>query len=132
MSSEKRHHVLDCYVKKWNPVLSNNENAENSNSFAENRKEIDADGDEWSIFLRDSESGPCSLVEEIREFVDSFGSDTKWEEERRDAWLDERSCRITGSKGVRITKKFLRPAALKQYLSVPVWTRSFQQIIHKY
>jgi len=127
MSGEKRHHVLDFYAKKWKPLFSNNENAEKSNPYLENRKEIGADGDEWSIFLRDSESGPSSLVEEVLEFVKDFGSDTKWEEERRDAWLDDRSCRITTNKGVRISEKFLRPAALKQHLSVPVCTHGFQQ-----
>lgn len=127
MSGEKRHHVLDCYAKQWDPLFSNNENAENSNPYLEIRKQIGADGNEWSIFLRDAESGPSILVEEVLEFVKGFGSDTKWEEERRDAWLDDRSCRITSSKGVRISEKFLRPAALKQHLSIPVWTRGFQQ-----
>lgn len=125
MSGEKRHRVLGCCAKKWDPIFSSYENAENSNPYLESRKEIGADGDEWSIFLRDSESGPSNLVEEVLEFVKDFPSDAKWQEECRDAWLDDRSCRITSSKGVRTFEKFLRPAALEQHLSIPVCTRSF-------
>ncbi len=123
MSSEKRHHVLDCLVKKWNPLFSENEKTENSNSFVKSRKDIGANSDKWNIFLRDSESDPSSLFEEVLEFVKNFGSDTKSQEGCRDAFLDERSCR----KGVRISKKSLHPAALEQHLIVPVWTRGFQQ-----
>jgi len=125
MSGEKRHHVLDCYVKKWHPDFSNNENVEKSNSFVGSRKRIYRD--KWSMFLRDSESVPSSLFEEILEFVQKFECDTKLEEERQDAWLDDRSCHIMGSEGVRISKMSLCPAELKEHLSVPVWTRSFQQ-----
>jgi len=117
MSVEKRHHVLDRYVKKWHPSFSNNENAENSNSFVKVMRGIGANIDKWDIFLGDSES---SLADEVLEFVQNFGSDTKWEEDRQDASLDDRSCRIMSSEGVRISKMFLSPAELKQHLSVPV------------
>jgi hypothetical protein len=127
MSVEKRYHVLDCYVKKWHPSLSNNENAENSNPFIESRKRIGANGDKWTIFLRDSESRPSSQAEEVLEFIQNFGSDTKWEEGRQDASLDDRSCRIKGNEVVRISKKSLSPAELEEHLSVPVCTQGFQQ-----
>lgn len=121
MSGEKRHHVLDCYAKKWNPLFSNNKNTENDNPHFETTRKIDSDGDEWNIFLRDSEeSGPSSLVEEILEFVKGSECDAKWEGERRDAWVDDRSSLVRTGAGVRIYGNPLTSPELERHLSVQV------------
>jgi len=128
MSGEKRHRILECSSKKWNPLFSNNENTENSNPSVKTTRKYDADGDEWNIFLRGpKESCPSILVEEVREFVKGFECDKNWEGNRRAAWLDDRSSLVTTSEGVRIYDNFLTPAALAWHLSVPVWTRGLQQ-----
>lgn len=129
MCRDNPHRVVDCYAEEWNRLFSNEQNSEGSNSHLESRRDINADGDELSISLRESEeSGPSSLVEEILEFCDAeriedFELDVKREGHRRAAWLDDRSSRVTGINGVRMYKNPLTPAALYQHLSLLVRDR---------
>jgi len=126
-------HVVDCHAKEWHRLFSNGQNSEGGNSHFESRRDINADGDELSIFLRESEkSGPSSLVEEILEFCDGeriedLESDAKREGQRRAAWLDDRSSPVTSIEGVRIYKNPLTPAALYRHLSVLVRDCDHQQ-----
>src|SRR5579871_2123801 len=138
MSCEERNHILYGCAKKWDPHFSNDQNVEERNSYLESRQDINADGDELSIFLRNSEeSGPSSLVEEIVEFCNSEyveedeedeedeeeegkGKDDGGRRQHRAAWLDDRSFGVTSSKGVRIYEDRLTPDELYKYLNAPV------------
>ena len=125
MCRDSPHRVVDCHAEEWNRLFSNEEHSEGSNSHLESRRDINADGDELSISLRESEeSGPSSLVEEILEFCDGEHIEdlelaAKREGQGR-AWLDDRSSRATSIDGVRIYKNPLTAAALYRHLSVLV------------
>lgn len=81
---------------------------------------INANGDELSIFLRDSEeSASSSLVEEMVAFCN--GHCAEGEETRPGAaWLDDRTFGVTRSEGVRIYENRLTPEALCKHLKTPV------------
>jgi hypothetical protein len=125
MCRDSPHRVVDCYAGEWNRLFSNEQNSEGSNSHIESRRDINADGDELRISLRESEeSGPSSLVEEILEFCDGeqiedLESVAKREGQRR-AWLDDRTSHATSIDGVRIYKNPLAAATLYRHLSVLV------------
>ena len=90
--------------------------------------DMNADGDELRIFLRDSEeSGPSSLVEEIVEFCNGYCVE---EEETQAAWLDDRRFGATGSEGVRIYENRLTPDALHKHLKTPVWSYKKNSATH--
>jgi len=128
MSCEKRNHVHYWCAKKWDPFFSNEQNIEKRNSYLESRQDINADGDELSIFLRDSEeSGPSSLVEEIDEFCNSEYVEEEEEkgsegEQHRTAWLDDRSFGVISSEGARIYENRLTPTELYNHLNTQVWS----------
>ena len=125
MCRDSPHRAVDCYAGEWNRLFSNEQNSEGSNSHIESRRDINADGDELRIFLRESDdSGPSSLVEEILEFCDGecredLESVAKREEQSR-AWLDDRTSHATSIDGVRMYKNPLTAAALYRHLSVLV------------
>lgn len=141
MSCQERYNALYSCAKKWNPLFSNDQNFEERNTYLECRQVINADGDELSIFLRDSEeSGPSSEAEEILEFcksecveeevVEEVGGEegkksSGWKQYRA-AWLDDRSFGVTSSEGVRIYEDRLTPAALYKHLNTPVWSHDYQ------
>src|SRR5436190_3274987 len=100
MRLKKRGHVRYWCAKKWDPRFENDQNFEKRNSYLESRMDINANGDELSIFLRDSEeSGSSSLVEEMVAFCNGYYVEEE-ETRRGAAWLDDRTFGVTRSKGV--------------------------------
>src|SRR5438128_2169455 len=108
MSGKKKSYPPDCYAKEWDLVFSKDRNFKEEGSYVECKRGIHADGDDFGIFLQDSEdSVPSCKVEEVEEFcqgarLDDLKSGAGTAGQRRAAWLDDRSCaRLTSSGCVR-------------------------------
>jgi hypothetical protein len=117
-------------TKEWHPLFSKEPQFEELDSYLESRRDIDADGDELDIFLRDfEEPSPSSLVEEIQEFckgmpIHNLESEVGHEGQRRGAWLNDWGCRhLTSSESVRRYENPLTPAALYRHLNKEVQNR---------
>jgi len=130
MRVKKRGHVRYWCAKKWDPRFENDQNFEKRNSYLESRMDINANGDELSIFLRDSEeSGSSSLVEEMVAFCNGYYVEEE-ETRRGAAWLDDRTFGVTRSKGVRIYENRLTPDALCKHLKTPVRSHDYHAKKH--
>jgi len=130
MSDEIRRCIQLRYTKEWNPLFLKEVRFEESDSYLKNRLDVDADGDELDIFLRDfEEPNPSSLVEEVQEFckgtsIPHLESEVENEGRRRGAWLNDWSSRhLTSSEGVRRYENSLTSAALYRHLNEPVQNR---------
>jgi hypothetical protein len=126
MSSERGNYPSDCYAKEWDPAFLKDRNFKENESYVECKRGIDADGDDFGIFLQDSEdSVPSCEVREVEEFcqdarLDDLKSGMGATGQRRAAWLDDRSCASLTS-GVREYQNPLTATALYRLLKVPVW-----------
>ncbi|KAH8588290.1 hypothetical protein B0O99DRAFT_693577 [Bisporella sp. PMI_857] len=126
MSGQRGHHPSDCYAKAWDPEFSEDRNFKEDKSYVECKMGINADGDDFGIFLRDSEdSVPSSKVGEVEEFVrgaclDDLKSGAGTAGQRRGAWLDDRStpCSTT-TRCVREYERRLTATTLYRLLKLP-------------
>ena len=128
MIGEKRDYNSNYYKKEWDPEFLADRNFKEDESYVEYKRGINADGDDFDIFLRDSEdSVPCCKVEEVREFcqdacLDDLKKGARKAGTRRGAWLDDRSCPgLMGSS--RCVRKYHNPltaTGLYRLLKEPV------------
>lgn len=102
-------------------------NFKESGSYVDKRKRVGAIGDSLHIFLQDSEDWmPSNMVEEIEEFCQNarlkeLNLDVHTEQ-RRAAWLDDRSFQHRESSGcARRYGNALTATALYELLKKPVW-----------
>ena len=130
MTNEIKRCVPLCYTKEWNPLFSKEPRYEERDSYLKSRIDVDADGDELEIFLRDlEEPSPSTLVEEVQEFykgttILNIESEVENKCRRRGAWLNDWSCRhFTSSECVRKYENPLTAAALYRHLDKPVQNR---------
>jgi hypothetical protein len=126
-SSERKLYPYDCYAKEWDPLFSMDRNFKEDWSYVEWKRGIEADGNDFGIFLRDSEdSVPSCESEEVEEFCQGarladLQSGAGMAGHRRGAWLDDRSSALpTGSRCVRKYKNPLTATALYQHLKEQV------------
>jgi hypothetical protein len=131
MSGPNRH------SEEWDSVFSKDRNFKEDKSNLEWKRSIDAEGDEASIFLQDSEdSVPSCKIEEVEELCRgaSFGdlkAGVGTAGRCREAWLDDRSypskvCHCSTDENVRSNGGFrgydnpLTATGLSRLLKVPV------------
>ncbi|OCK76085.1 hypothetical protein K432DRAFT_307150 [Lepidopterella palustris CBS 459.81] len=126
MSGERRGYPGDYYAKEWDPVFLTDRNFKEDESYVEKKRRIDAEGNDISIFLRDSEdSVPSCKVHEVEEFCQDarldhlkFGVGTAGQ--RRAAWLDDRRFSLLMSGGcVREYQNPLTATGLYRLLKEP-------------
>ena len=130
MADEIQRCIPLCYTKEWNPLFSKEPRFEECDSYLKSRIDVDADGDELGIFLRDLEDpSPSTLVEEVQEFckgttIPNLESEVENKNQRRGAWLNDWSSRhLTSSECVRKYENPLTAAALYGHLDKPVQNR---------
>jgi hypothetical protein len=129
MSGEKRRYPSDCYAKEWHPEFSKDRKFKEDESYIDRKRKIDADGDDFDIFLQDSEdSVPSCKVEEVLEFCRDVhledlksGVGAAGAGQQRAAWLDDRSCPgLACSSFVRRYENPLTATGLYRLLKVSV------------
>jgi hypothetical protein len=130
MINGKRDYYSDCYKKYWDPVFSTDRNFKEDEPYVEYKRGINADGDDFDIFLQDSEdSVPSSKVGEVKELcqdarLDDLKKGTGTAGTRRGAWLDDRSCpsMMSSSRCIRKYHNPLTATGLYQLLKESVCT----------
>lgn len=114
-------------AKTWNHVFSENRGFQEDSSWVEHKRRLHAVGDEFSIFLEDSESfAPFSRVSEVQEYsqeadLEDLKSGRGLAERVRNIWLDDRSSSALNVS--RSTRKYGNPlsaAELYSSLKIPV------------
>lgn len=119
---------FDCYSKIWDPAFSEAQKfKEHHQSWVEEKRKMEAVGDDIDILLQDAEgSVPSCQMEEVREFcrdarLENLASGTGIAGVQRRAWLDDRSShRRVGAEPSRKYENPLTAKALCQALEVKV------------